>query len=364
MRYAFEYNPAYDPNDHKQGVSTHEKMLPKYLAEKGYATGWIGKWHLGAAPEFKPENRGFQETFGFIGGGHQFINWQPSTKEYLLPIERQGKPVEVTQHLTREFGLEASRFIQRHENHPWFLYLAFNAPHMPNQPTPERLQKFMHIKDPTRRAYAAQVSLMDDAIGETLQALKRSGQLENTLVFFMSDNGGQTYSGADNTPLRDKKGTAFEGGVRVPFLVSWPGKLPANKEYDGIVSALDVLPTALVAAGIHESPDKPLDGVDLIPYLSGAKEGTPHEVLYWRHLESGQWAIRNNDWKLVARTKDWRNPGATSIPFSELSLQLFNVKTDMRERLEFTNNKKEKTIELKKLLEEWGGEIREGTNRQ
>jgi arylsulfatase A-like enzyme len=224
------------------------------LQQAGYATGWVGKWHLGSAPEFHPQKRGFQETFGFIGGGHHYLNWQVKPEaEYNVPVFRNGNPVEVKEHLTLAFGHEAAAFIRRHKHGPWFLYLAFNAPHGPLEPTAERLARFASIPNLTRRKYAAQVSLMDDALGEALDALRQSGQDKRTLVFFFSDNGAPPPFqdiGASNGPLRGYKGDVYEGGIHVPFLVRWPARLPAGKDYGLPVSSLDVFATALACAGV------------------------------------------------------------------------------------------------------------------
>lgn len=300
QRFGHEQNPFYDPSDHREGLPTTEKLLPEFMREAGYATGWIGKWHLGAAPEFRPLKRGFAETFGFIGGGHHYQEWQVKLAvEYNVPIERNGQPVEVTDHLTVAFGREAASFIQRHKTEPWFLYLAFNAPHTPHEPTAERLARFASIADKTRRAYAAQVSLLDDAVGTTLAALHESGQEQRTLVFFFSDNGGPTGSGAINTPLRAGKGTVYEGGMRVPFVVSWPGKLPSGRDYTLPVSSLDVFPTALTLAGVPLPTRRPTDGVDLLPFLTGASTKPPHDRLFWRMGGGNQLAAHDHDLKLV-----------------------------------------------------------------
>ena len=202
QRFGHEHNPFYDPRDHREGLPTSEKLLPEFLRAAGYATGWIGKWHLGPAPEFHPLKRGFTETFGFLGGGHHYLNWQvkPSA-EYNVPIERNGQSVEVADHLTVAFGHEAAAFVRRHATEPWFLYLAFNAPHMPNEPTADRLARFASIPDKKRRAYAAQVSLMDDAIGEAMAAVRDTGQDRRTLVFFFSDNGGPISQAGPNRPV-------------------------------------------------------------------------------------------------------------------------------------------------------------------
>ena len=305
QRFGHENNPFYNPEDHREGLPVSEKLLPAFLKDAGYITGWIGKWHLGAAPEFRPTVRGFSETFGFIGGGHRYLDWKPNIKnEYLVPIERNGKPVDVAEHLTTAFGTEAADFVRRHSAAPWFLYLAFNAPHTPHEPTPERLARFASIPDQKRRKYAAQVSLMDDAIGATLEALKASGQEQRTLVFFFSDNGGPigaSGNGSINDPLRGGKGTLYEGGVRVPFVISWPGKLSSGKTYDQPVCSLDVFATTLAAAGIAMPSDRKYDSVDLMPYLTGENTKPPHYRLFWR--SGAQSAALEGDRKLVRPPK-------------------------------------------------------------
>lgn len=301
QRFGHERNPFYDPTNHREGLPLTETLLPERLQAGGYVTGWIGKWHLGAAPEFAPQRRGFAETFGFPAGAHRYQAWQPSTKTGLTaPIERNGVAVDEPAHLTAAFGREASAFIRRHQGAPWFLYLAFNAPHTPMEPTDERLARFAAIKDPQRRKYAAQVSLMDDAIGETLAALRESGQEERTLVFFFSDNGGKPkVNGSDNTPLRGEKGNPYEGGIRVPFVMAWPSRLAAGATDDRPVSSIDVFATALGVAGIPMPTDRAYDSVNLLPFLTGEKPGAPHERLFWRN--GGDLAIREGDWKLVRR---------------------------------------------------------------
>ncbi len=305
QRFGHENNPYFNQQDHAEGLPVTEKLLPEFLRGAGYATGWVGKWHLGAAPEFSPLKRGFAETFGFIGGGHHYLNWEVKPAlEYNVPVERNGQPVEVREHLTGALGREAAAFINRHQSDPWFLYLAFNAPHTPHQPTPERLARFASIADPKRRAYAAQVSLLDDAVGETLAALRTSGQDQRTLVFFFSDNGGpigQSGNGSVNLPLNGGKGMLYEGGVRVPFVVSWPGRIPAGRDYPLPVSSLDVFPTALTLAGVPLPTERPTDGVNLLPFLTGENTKAPHEKLFWRSGGGQQLAVRDQDLKLVRR---------------------------------------------------------------
>jgi arylsulfatase A-like enzyme len=367
MRFGHERNPRYLSDSPAEGLPTSEKLLPEFLAKAGYATGWIGKWHLGAAAELLPEHRGFQETFGFLGGGHNYMNWKPDDKsEYLAPILRNGKPVDVTNHLTVAFGDEAAGFINRHKAQPWFLYLAFNAPHMPNQPTPERLARFSSITNKLRRSYAAQVSLLDDAIGETLDAVRASGQAERTIVFFLSDNGGPTYNGADNGPLHGGKSMTYDGGIHVPFVVSWPGHLPSGKDYDPMVSSLDIFATALACADVPMPADKPYDGVNLMPYLTGKTRAAPHQSLYWRATENGKrrWGVRDHNLKLIWQV---RSPTIYSDKYSCISKdgltldewlkhspeELYDLSTDPGERNDLSLRKPEDTRRLKGELETW-----------
>ncbi len=345
QRFGHENNPFYNPKDHREGLPLSEKLLPEFLRSAGYVTGWIGKWHLGAAPEFSPLKRGFTETFGFIGGGHRFLNWQPDRKnEYLVPIERNGQPVEVTQHLTIALGEESADFVRRHRSEPWFLYLAFNAPHTPHEPTSERLERFASIPDLKRRQYAAQVSLLDDAIGETLAALRETAQDQRTLVFFFSDNGGPIGArgnGSINSPLRDGKGSVYEGGVRVPFVVSWPGTLPAGKTYEQPVSSLDVFATALAAAGVAMPSDRKYDSVDLVPFLSGIKPGAPHERLFWR---AGQkLAVLEDNAKLV---RNGQQPD-----------ELYHLASDIAEGKNLASETSAEAKRLKSVLDAWNKEL-------
>ena len=347
-RFGHEHNPKYGPTNHQEGLPLTEKILPEFLRKAGYTTGWIGKWHLGSAPEFRPENRGFQETFGFIGGVHEYLDWTPNLQvERDLPIERNGKAVEVKEHLTGVFGHEAADFIRRHNGQPWFLYLAFNAPHDPEQPTAERLERFKNIADKKRRAYAAQVSLLDDAIGETLASLQKTGQERRTVVFFFSDNGapvttangGSGPNGGINAPLRDGKHSVYEGGIRVPFVVSWPGRLPEGKDYGKPVSSLDVFPTALACAGIAMPTDRPYDGVDLVPYLTGQKSEAPHAQLFWRLNERSQAAALEGQNKLV---RDGTKPD-----------QLFDLSTDIGESKNVIESDPKTGTRLNKDIDDW-----------
>ena len=304
------------------GLPLEEATLADRLRALGYATGAIGKWHLGTRPEFHPLERGFDEFFGFLRGAHNFWPEVPfivfpdrdGSGEDLLGTEegratrdgqilRGREVVEEGEYLTDALGREAVSFIERHASEPFFLYLSFNAVHTPMQATVDRIGRFMNTSDPVRRVYNAMTLAMDEAVGAVFEQLRRSGLEQDTLVFFISDNGGPTvlrfaYNASDNTPLRGSKGTTLEGGIRVPFVVSWPGGLPSGTQYDEPAIQLDFLPTALAAAGVPLEAEWALDGVNLLPYLRGETSGRPHEALFWRSI--GQMAVRRGDWKLVS----------------------------------------------------------------
>lgn len=344
QRFGHENNPVYDPLDPAEGLPLSERLLPQYMKDAGYVTGWVGKWHLGASTAHSPWKRGFDETFGFIGGGHRFANWLPNERQYTLPLVHNGESsAEVPPHLTEALGNEASAFIRRHTNQPWMLYLAFNAPHTPHEPTIARMGKFAHVINPARRKYLAQLSLMDDAVGSVIASLGEADQTKRTLVFFFSDNGGHEPSGSDNGPLRGQKGTLYEGGVRVPFIVSWPGKLPAGTVFDAPVSSLDVFATALSVAGGSVPAEKKIDGVNLVPFLAGESKTAPHERLFWRMSNKQTHAIREGSWKLI------RQQGAPA--------ELFNLSADMGEEKNVASENVELAARLGAALDAWDKEL-------
>jgi arylsulfatase A-like enzyme len=305
QRFGHEMNPAWDPENPRLGLPLSELTLPQVLKTAGYATACIGKWHLGAHPSLHPNRRGFDDYFGLLGGGHSYQPRANGSVEYQIPLDRNGQSEPLTDYLTTVLGREAASYINKHQaakdgTRPWFLYLAFNAPHTPLQATDELLARVMHIEDETRRRYAALLVGLDDAVGQVLTKLRETGQEQNTLVFFFSDNGGPVdVTHSSNGPLRGAKGTTYEGGVRVPFLVSWPRKLPHGRDCDQPVISLDVFATAVAVAEAKQSADPPGDGVNILPHLSGEKNGSPHERLFWRAGGGDRWAVREGDWKLV-----------------------------------------------------------------
>ena len=341
QRFGHENNPVYDPLDESEGLPLTERLLPQFMKEAGYRTGWVGKWHLGASPSHSPWARGFDETFGFIGGGHRYRNWQPNARQYTLPLSRDGRDLpDVPEHLTTTLGDEASAFIRRNAAQPWLLYLAFNAPHTPHEPTAEREARFAAVQDAGRRKYLAQVSLLDDAIGGVLRTLAESDQTKRTLVFFFSDNGGGPNS--VNLPLRAGKGSLYEGGARVPFVVSWPGRLPAGATYEHPVTSLDVFATALALAGVSMPSDRTFDGVNLIPHLAGETRAPPHERLFWR-ISAKHHAMREGNWKLVR--------------MSGKPAELYDLAADLSETRDLAAEHPDITARMCATLDAWNSEL-------
>ncbi|MCP5518759.1 MAG: sulfatase [Verrucomicrobiales bacterium] len=302
-RFGYENNIAFDPQNTLMGLPVAEKTVPERMQAAGYATGMVGKWHLGAAHLFHPNRRGFDFFHGFLGGGHDYFEvsaLRPMGEGYQTPLDHNGKPREIDGYLTDDLTRAAAGFIRDHRGEPFFLYVAYNAPHTPMQAPQERLATFAGISDPKRRTYAAMVSVLDDGVGLLLRTLEELGLRERTLVCFLSDNGGPpTANGARNDPLRGGKGSVFEGGIRVPFVMSWPARLPAGTTFAHPVISHDLSATALAAAGIGADTLARLDGVDLLPHLLGHDSRPPHEALFWRMNGGDQWAVRSGDWKLL-----------------------------------------------------------------
>jgi arylsulfatase A-like enzyme len=294
QRFGHEFNPGPPARAAEEfGLPRTEKTLADYLKKSGYATGIVGKWHLGYKAAVQPQRRGFDEFFGFLGGAHSYLDSPPDQ-----PILRGSEPVDEKEYLTDAFTREAVAFIDRHHKEPFFLYLSYNAVHGPMHASTKRVERFAAIPGEKRRTFATMLSAMDDGVGAVLKKLRETGQEDNTLIFFLSDNGGPTrVTTARNHPLNGVKGQVLEGGIRIPFIVQWKGRLPAGRVYEPPVSALDVLPTCLAAADADAPERVQFDGVDLLPHLSGKDSNPPHTALYWRF--GNQWAIRKGDWKLL-----------------------------------------------------------------
>jgi arylsulfatase A-like enzyme len=335
QRFGHEFNPGpAEAAVENFGLSLKEATLAERLKAAGYATGMFGKWHLGYKPQHHPTKRGFDEYFGFLGGAHPYLNATPNGAN---PIQRGTTPVPEIDYTTDAFGREAAAFIEKHKSKSWFVYLPFNAVHAPLQTLPKYRERFAHIKDNKRQTFAAMLSAMDDAIGVVLAKLREHKLEENTLIFFVSDNGGPTaQTSSKNDPLRGHKAQVWEGGIRVPFLVQWKGRISAGKVDDRPVIQLDIHPTALAAAGVAPPADVKYDGVNLLPYLTGEKSEPPHAALFWRF--GRQRAVRAGDWKLTDM-----GTGA----------ELFNVTKDIGEKENLAAKEPEKLKELEAAYQTW-----------
>jgi arylsulfatase A-like enzyme len=343
QRFGHEHNPGGGAVNlgFEFGLPLTEVTLADTMRKAGYVTGIVGKWHLGQAPKYQPTARGFDEFFGFLGGAHPYFAAAAGRKGG-NPIMRGKEPVEEKEYLTDAFTREAVAFIDKHKNEPFFLYLAYNATHMPMQAPQKYLDKFADIANERRRTHAAMMSCLDDGIGKVLARLKENDLEDDTLVMLVSDNGGPTLTTtSSNGPLRGYKGQVYEGGIRIPMIVRWPGRVPAGKVYEGPVISLDFAATAEAAAGTGPPPGHPLDGVDLAPYLGGTRRGAPHEYLFWRL--GVQSAVRKGTWKLVK--------------FGERPLALYDLATDMGETKDLASEKPDVCGELAKALAEWDKQL-------
>lgn len=352
-RYQTRFGHEFNPGPAEQAVENFglplgETTLPQRLQAAGYATGMFGKWHLGYRTPFHPQRRGFDEFFGFLGGAHRYFDARADAAN---PILRGTTEVAEIDYTTEAFARETIAFIERQRERPWFAYLPFNAVHAPLEAPPKYEQRLAKIADPKRRTFGAMLVAMDDAIGAVLAKLAELKLEENTLVFFISDNGGPTAQiTSGNGPLRGFKAQTWEGGIRVPWMVQWKGRLPAGRVDDRPVIQLDVLPTVLAAAGVESKSEWKLDGVNLLPFLDGRRSDAPHDALFWRFGE--QVAVRRGDWKLVKGTGSegvTAGRGRGSIAGAEL----YQLKDDVGETKNLAAANPEKVRELAALWTQW-----------
>ena len=344
-RYQNRFGHEFNPGGGGQGLPVSEQTLADRLRAAGYRTGLVGKWHLGNLPEMHPQQRGFDEFFGFLGGAHSYFE--------AAGILRGAEPVNELDYTTDAFGREASAFIEQHPAQPWFLFLAFNAVHTPMHATDDRLSKFSNITDRKRQIYNAVMLAMDEAIGQVRSKLVETDQADNTLIAFISDNGGPTMAGvtvngSNNTPLRGSKRTTLEGGIRVPYVITWPGHIkPGIFEQSAI--QLDLHATALAAAGVDAKPEWKLDGVNLLPFLSGEKTDAPHDALYWRF--GRQMAIRSGDWKLVRYDTNAETQSGEAQPVT--AARLYNLAADIHEDEDLSAMHPDKVRKLQASWDTW-----------
>ncbi len=349
---------GYETNDETQkgGLPLSERTMADRLKAAGYVTGMVGKWHLGVGQNRRPYQRGFDEAFWHSNGG---VLLPHKKTGFIDNLYRNAELLREKEYSTDAFGREAASFIDRHQHEPFFLYLAFVPPHWPMEAKPEHLAQFAHIPDLHRRTMLGMMASLDENVGRVLTKLRETKLEENTLLFFLSDNGGATGSPrlqpdaafqygqntSKNDPCRGVKGELLEGGIRVPFFVQWKGRIPAGKTYDQPVISLDILPTALAVAGVEAPPDWKLDGTNLLPFLTDEKESAPHDALYWRFRfppaqpSQHRWAIRQGDWKLV---KNGTEP-----------LSLYHIATDIGETRNLAPEQRARVAKLKKAYQAW-----------
>lgn len=359
QRFGMENNIPYNNNDPHMGLPLSEKTFAKRLQEVGYHTAAFGKWHLGGAPHFQPNRRGFDYFYGFLDGGHQYFPHEThvgGSTGYLLPLMRNSKVAEFDEYLTTALSRDGAEYIKRQSqlDHPFFMYVAYNAPHAPLQAPQDYIDKYRHITDENRRIYAAMVHAMDDGIQMLVDTLKETGEYNNTLIFFLSDNGGvypyswwPNFTWADNSPYRFGKVALTEGGIHVPFIAHWPEKIRPRQRLEGLVSALDIAATSLALAGAEVSQAN-LDGVNLLPYLEGKNTGSPHSALFWRMEErdglkegEGLWAIRTVDYKYLNQ------------PLPGLGRAFFDMTKDPYESNNIVDQNLEKQKKLATRWNEW-----------
>ena len=288
-------------------IPVSQKLISNRFKAEGYVTGYMGKWGVGnlraCGMEYIPPQRGFDESYWNSDGNFQF-GAIPSIHD--VQVYRDNEEVEQPFYSTDAFGSEAVKFIKRYKEDPFLLFVSFIPPHVPMEAKEEDLLRFKEADFTLRDTMLAMVACVDDNIGKIMTALREEKLEENTLVFFISDNGGATLTNAShNDPFRGYKADLLEGGIRESFIMQWKGKLPAGTVYNEPVISLDILPTALAAAEAVIRPEWQLDGVNLLPYITGKKQGSPHEALYWRFNiwthkpDWNRWAIRQGDWVLV-----------------------------------------------------------------
>ena len=353
-RFGFGRNPLFAPNDPEMGLPLSEETLAAALKKADYKSVALGKWHLGVHESQRPLQRGFDDFFGFLSGGHQYFPelWtfkdeyavKSQFEAYKTKLLRNNKRIEESKYLTDALSREAVNYIEKYKEEPFFMYLAYNAPHAPMQATDKYLKRFPNIKDKKRKTYAAMVSAMDDGVGKVMNKLEALGLSENTIVFFLSDNGGpEKNNGSDNGALRAGKGQLFEGGIHVPFAMQWPGKIPSGSIYESAIISFDIFATAIGNAAKPIETKNELDGVDLIPYITGVNKTSPHDYLFWRKFDADNHAIRNNKGEKIVMIKE--------------KYLLFDLDKDISETTNLIHSQKELFKQLEETYQNWNSQM-------
>lgn len=332
---------VYTAGEGGSGMAQSEKLFPRFLQPAGYASGAYGKWHVGLTLEQSPVGRGFDEWYGFLGrGAHDYFDLAQKDPD-TGPMYRNGKEIKDEGYMTTRLTDEAVGFIQRQKAKPFFVYLAYNAVHSPAQAPAADIARFRREFPEITEARAILMAMLhhlDLGVGRVVETLKREGVWDNTLLFFLTDNGGSKAMSAVNTPLRGAKQQNYEGGIRTPFVASWPAGFRGGRSIETPISSLDILPTALEAAGV--ASDRPLDGRSLLPLLRG--ETRQHiGTFYWSEGgEAGGFAVRAGDWKLVQQR-------------AQPKVELFNLAKDPAETTDLAGGNAAKVAELTRLYDTW-----------
>ena len=344
-RFGFESNEFA-----RRSIPVSERLISERMKEAGYATGFFGKWGVGnknvSGSEFIPPQRGFDESYWNSDGN---IHLHPPPGGHDVQFYRGNEKEDLNGYSTDVIGREAVAFVKRHRDEPFFLFISHITPHVPMEAKEEDLARFSHIKDPLRRTMLAMMACLDDNVGQMLRTLREEKLEENTLIIFLSDNGAPLdgSNASLNHPFPGGKDDVLEGGIRIPYIMQWKGRIPAGKVYDNAVSSLDIMPTSLAAAGEKISPEWKLDGVNLLPFVTGENTGIPHETLYWRFNiwtfkpEENRWAIREGDWMLL-RNKVGYAPVA-----------LYNLRTDPTQSQNLAEAQPKRVAAMTKKWEAW-----------
>ncbi len=378
QRFGFEFNQGPGKREIKEGygLDARELTIGSLLQSAGYKTGLVGKWHLGIADQFYPTNRGFNEFVGLLSAETSYgdpaqpgVRVWPKDRDAAVAATKDGvfqrwpharildgpnrTPVaDAKEYLTDYLTNRSVEFIERNakSDTPYFLYAAYTAPHSPHMVVQKYYDRFPEIKDELQRINAAMIASLDDGVGRIMAAVEASGEADNTIVVFTSDNGCEDYySGLCSCePMRGGKLTHYEGGARVPMIMRWPGKLQAGALFSGTTSLMDLLPTAMAAAGGHLPVDRIYDGVNFLPFIAGTATGQPHDVLVWRRAPLV--SIRAGDWKLWEVSD--KNRPADQSPYGDYTL-LFNLKDDENETTNLANQNAAKVEELRALVKHW-----------
>jgi arylsulfatase A-like enzyme len=338
--------PLPSPPAGGRGLPATGRSLPQLMKNGGYATGLVGKWHLGYRPEFQPNAHGFDYFFGFLSGLVDYYQHTDQTGSH--DLYENGKPVHVDGYMTDLITERSMKFIEQNAARPFFLEVAYNAAHWPFQvpdkpsvaPDNARFVQPNEENTSTRRDYAAILERADQGVGRIVETLQKLGLTRNTLVIFTNDNGGEWLS--RNAPLYHRKDTLWEGGIRVPLIMKWPGRIPAGKTEPQVGIVMDLTATVLAAGGVTVPAEARLDGINLLPIVEGRSPRVERTLFFRITATRQQRAVRQGDWKLLLDAGD---------------LLLFNLRTDIGERTDVAKEHPEIARRLRPLLAEWEKDV-------